>query len=105
MALKEYQSVVTLDRLYEIKMLEGGKGLGEALKPRITAKGGSIDIYFMDATVAPASLAEMSLVATDASAQAIESILCYMAVTENAATVGEVVITGIELVADLGPIS
>jgi hypothetical protein len=101
----DYQSVVTLGRLYRIGMVEGGRGLGQALAPRIMAKGGTMDIYFADATVDPTSLAEMALVKQDTTGQAIESIADYMAIVENQATVNEVIITGVELKEDLGAIS
>ena len=107
MALKDYQETVTLGRLYKIQMLEGGRGLGESLSPRITVKGdgGSIDLYLADGSSDPASLAEMILQETGIKGVGFASITCYLAVTQNTGTIDEVILTGVKLVEDLGAIS
>ena len=44
MALKTYQTAININKLYSSVLLSPS-GLGEALKPRITSIGATVDIY------------------------------------------------------------
>lgn len=107
MALREYQSSVTLSKLYEVNKKTGIDGDSYTLNPSLWADD-VISIYASDSATQPTSLADMTLSAdeTDVSGklvfgEGVSSIPRYIAVTGSAT---EVVATGLFL-KDLGAIS
>lgn len=105
MAVKDNQSIILLSNLYEISTIEGNRGLGENLAPRISASGGTFDLYISDKSTPPASLAEMSLDQSNIGSASFISVPRYLAIVQNAGTITEVVITALAVVEDLGAIS
>jgi len=110
MALKEYQQTLTLGRLYEVK-LAPIRDSREQIAPSIWVNSGSIDIYASQSGTQPSALADMTLNDNDTAIEGVASfdlqgntIPRYIAVTQNAGTSTEIVITGVSI-NDLGAIS
>lgn len=100
MALKGYQTTLSLSRLYEIKSLGGVSGGGSALNSSIWAND-LVSIYGSNSATQPSSLSDMVLEesGTDVSGMLVlpggaSSIPRYIAIT-GAAT--EIVATGLEV--------
>lgn len=106
MALKEYQTAVTLSRLYEVT-LKGSVQGKEVINPSLWADN-TVSIYGSDSATQPASLAAMTLGADETNVSGklvfgggVSSLPRYIAVTGTAT---EVVATGLDL-NDLGAIA
>ena len=104
MALRNYQTAISLGTLYEIK-LSAASGLGEGLAPRISVKGGTVSVYFSDSATQPATLAEMSLDKALAKSEFFNAIPVYMAVVQDGGTVSEVILSSIQIIENLGAIA
>lgn len=107
MALKEYQTFLELNKLYEVKERGGVSGT-EQLKPNIYIKGGSVDIYGSNSATEPTGFADMGLTSNDTNVSAVKGLDVlprYIAIQENTATVSEIVVSGIDVeeLADFTP--
>lgn len=103
MALEEYQSTLTLDTLYEVKLAPIGKSR-EQIAPSIWVNSGSVDVYASQSGTQPAALANMTLNTADTAIEGVASfdlqgntIPRYIAVTQNTGTSTEIVLTGVSL--------
>jgi hypothetical protein len=99
MALKEYQSVVMLGRLYEAN-LRGGVSGSEQITPSLWINSGSIDVYSSNSAAQPTLLSQMTLNTDDTGVQGISSFFViprWLAVVQNAGTSTEIVAAGLEI--------
>jgi len=110
MALKEYQSTLTLGRLYEVKLAPIGESR-EQVAPSIWVNSGSVDIYVSQSGTQPAALANMTLNDADTDVSGIASfdlqgntIPRYISVAQNTGTSTEIIISGVSI-DDKGAIS
>ncbi len=106
MALKEYQSALSLDTLYEVKLAPINQ-VNEMINPSLWADD-TISIYASDGATQPSALADMTLSAdeTDVSGklvfgEGVSSVPRYIAITGSAT---EIIASGISAVS-LGSIS
>ena len=108
MALEEYQVSIDLDNLYEVKK-KGGVSGSEQLNPSIFINVGDVDIYGYNGATEPTSYATMGALQASNTAVggtiAFDVIPKYIAVKQNTGTTTEIVLSGVEIVADLGAIS
>lgn len=107
MALKEYETAVQLDTLYEVTKKGGVSGLGNTINPYISVNSGSIDIYAITSATQPTTLSEMTLADADTGVVAtrdIATVVRYIAFKQNAGTSTEIIVSGLELT-NLGAIA
>ena len=104
MALRNYQTAISLGTLYEIK-LSDKSGLGEGLAPRISVKGGTVSVYFSDSATQPATLSDMNLDKALTKSDFFNAVPVYMAVVQDGGTVSEVILSSIQIVQNLGAIA
>lgn len=108
MALKDYQTTLTVNRLYEVNVASAPSGIGGQLNPSIWANN-DISVYGSNSATQPAALSAMVLEAgnTDvkgnlALAKGVSALPRYIAITTSTAT--EIIATGLS-VRDLGAIA
>lgn len=111
MAIREYQSSIDTNKLYETR-LKAPSGLGEALKPMVGAVGAApvLTLYgaFEEPTgVTLANIAtKMFLIKDDVSTvEVFEGLPNYLAVILKSGTADSVVLGSIGIEEDLGTIS
>ena len=98
--LRDYQVNININTLYNIR-LKNPSGLGETIKPRITAIGGDISIYGSETE--PSGLTQanitdkMALIDNIFQIKAFESLPNYIAIIESSGTITELVLTSIEI--------
>jgi len=105
MALKAYQTVLTLGKLYKVNKKGAPSGAGEQIVPNLYVNSGSVDVYVHNGATQPAARANMVLEDTGLTGvEAFEIIPTYISIIQNAGTTTELVVSGLE-VEDLGVIS
>ena len=95
MALKTYQTAININKLYSSVLLSPS-GLGEALKPRITSIGATVDIYGSEEQPVGLTLAniatKMAPIKTDVALEVFDGLPNYLAFV-SAGTPTELVIS------------
>ena len=100
MALDRGDTTITLLNLYRCSVKAGISGIKRRNKIQASINGGgTADIYGLTSATEPANLSDMDLPAENTGVKGIipfEAVPMYIAVKQNAATVSEVIFTGIE---------
>lgn len=108
MPLRSYQADFDLNNLYEIQITPGSSGLGEILRPRITALPGTVTVYGSEKEPTGLTLAniatKMVLIKDDVVMDPFVSIPNYLAIVQKSGTSTELVFSSISIIDDLGVI-
>lgn len=101
MSLKQFQSDLTINNLYQVSIAVPS-GLGDILKPRITNIGGNITIYGSEKQPAGLTLANIStkmalIVTMDSQMKMLDSIPNYICVVQNSGTSTELVVSALDI--------
>ena len=99
MSLKNYQTALTLSKLYACKVGYSSHG-GDQLKPNIWVNSGTVDIYTSNSATQPANLAAMTL-GTSGTGVGPEilfnAVYNYIAVVQDTGTTTELNISGVDV--------
>lgn len=107
MALETNQTAISLGTLYKVDAMSKND-IQRDLNASIWINAGSVDIYGSDSATAPTTLADMTLNTDDTGVEgkrSFDTLTNYIAVVENTATVGEVILSGVAVTGDEGAIS
>jgi hypothetical protein len=98
MTLKNYQASIDINKLYS-SIIKVPSGLSEALKPRITSIGATVNVYGSEEEPAGLTLAnindKMALISAEVSLEVFDGIPNYLAFTSSG-TPTELVISCID---------
>lgn len=97
MALKQYQTELELDILYEISADSSGT---EQLKPNLFIKDGTVDIYGSQSATEPTTIGEMVLNSENTNVSDISGfgfIPRYIFIQQNTGVTTEIVVSGVQV--------
>lgn len=106
MALREYQFVLEVGKLYHVRQRAAVSGVGDQLNPNIWVSNDSIDLYTSNSGEEPQSLSDMTLGKNDKSVFSIKRfhvIPRFIAAIAGGNTPLEIIISGLnlELIGDI----
>lgn len=99
MALRGYQKTLALNTLYEVTEKGCTKG-SEQLKTNLFINSGSVNVYGSNSEEVPENLTDMVLTDSSTNVTALnyfDIIPKYIAITQNAGTTTELIISGVEI--------
>lgn len=99
MALKSYQTAMTLSRLYDASKAQIS-GDSDQMVPNLYINSGTVDVYGSNSATKPANLAAMTLDTENTGVSGVNAfsiIPRWIAVKQNGGATTELVATGLEL--------
>ena len=101
MALRDYQQIIELATLYEIRLKGGVSGMGDQIKPSIETIGGTVDI-FVAQTLPVSPTTGMTIIEGGddfVGNAAFEYLPRYLYITQAGGTTTSILLSGVEAVA------